>query len=97
MIMQIMKFLQTLLVLAGLIGPLIALVQAVEGPGNGPAKKKAVLDLLLEAIRTAEATTPGLNLDEEMIVKFLSQAIDMVVGFLNVIGGFRQPASQNTD
>lgn len=97
MISQITKLLQTLAVLAGLIAPLITLIKAVEGPGNGAAKKQAVLDLLMEGIRAAEATTPGLNLDEEMIVAFLSKAIDMVVGLLNVIGGFRQPAVPDPD
>ncbi len=93
---NILKWLQTVMILAGLIKPLIQLIEAVEQPGHGAEKKAAVLDLMKEAIVAAEKAVPGLDLDQDMIVAFLSKAIDMVVNFKNLIGGFRKTPAADT-
>ncbi|GEM_PF-4977024 len=94
--MKILKFLQTLLFLTGLLKPLIELIEAVEQPGHGAEKKKAVLDLMKESIVAAEKAVPGLDLDQDMIVAFLDKAIDMVVNLKNLIGGFRKTPAADT-
>lgn len=90
---NVLKWLQTVMVLAGLIKPLIQLIEAVEQPGHGAEKKAAVLAIITGSILAAEKAVPGLDLDQDMITSYISEMIDMIVGFKNLIGSFRKSAT----
>jgi hypothetical protein len=76
-------------VLLGVIRAVIALVQEVEVPGWGPAKKQVVLDLIA-ALYDANPAWQGVT--KESILSLASAAIDLVVAFFHLIGRFRRSA-----
>ncbi len=90
---NILKWLQTVMILAGLIKPLIQLIEAVEQPGHGAEKKAAVLSMIMASILTAEKAVPGLDLDQDMLVDYAGTMIDAIVNFKNLIGSFCKPAT----
>lgn len=87
-IQNVITMLVTLRYLLGLIEPIRDLVRQVEQPGNGPAKKQAVLDIIDTVIPFAEA---GLHIElpEDTIREFASAMIDVIVSIENAIGVFR--------
>lgn len=73
-------------VLIAVIRAVIALVQEVEVPGWGPAKKQAVLDLLAALY---EANPAWHSVPKDMVLGLASVVIDLVVAFFNLIGRFK--------
>lgn len=70
-----------------IVRALIALVQEVEVPGFGPAKKEAVLGLLAAIYDTTESWHV---IPKEVALGFSSTAIDLIVAFFNLIGRFKR-------
>jgi len=93
---QVILMLTALKHLLGLLEPIVNAIKQFETPGNGAEKKQAVLDFVKAAVVAAEGAF-GTDIPEEKVIKFISQAIDGVVGFYNAIGVFRHSsASEKT-
>ena len=78
------KFLQTIITVAGFIVPLATFFEAEGGPGEH--KKKQVLNALLEELNKAGIKFPRWT--ERFIEPILSLLIDAVVKYLNKQGFF---------
>jgi len=83
------NFLKIIQVALGIVPMIIELIKAIEIPGNGLAKKDAVLAIVAAAISTF---APELGVKVDTIGRFVSQVIDIVVGLLNMAGVFKPPA-----
>lgn len=80
------NFLKIIQLALGIVPFIIETVKAIEIPGNGLAKKDAVLQIVTAAITTF---SPELGVKVETIGKFVSQVIDIVVTLLNAAGVFK--------
>ena len=73
----------------GLIPSIMATIQAIETPGNGPDKAATVVQIVLAGL---ESVSPDLaakvGLDKVQV--FIAKAIDILVGFLNKVGVFKK-------
>ena len=84
---NVLKIIQLAL---GLVPQIIETVKAIEIPGNGLAKKDAVLSIVTAAIKVF---APDLGVKVEQVTSFVSSVIDIVVGLLNASGVFaKKPA-----
>ena len=95
MITKITELIKVLMSLVGLLPAVIELMKAVEGPGHGAEKKAAVLNLISQAIDTANSVA-NMGLPKDTIMAFVGQAIDVIAGLMNVIGTFRKAADTPT-
>lgn len=77
----------------GLVPQIIDTIKAVEVPGNGIAKKNAVLEIVTTAITMF---APDLGVKVEMVSAFASSVIDIMVGLLNASGVFKNPSRPGT-
>ena len=82
------KILELLKFLPGLISAVMALVKSFEIPGNGEAKKEAVL-LVVGLIVDTLSTIIILPIDKEKVLDFVGKAIDAIVAFLNAVNLFK--------
>ncbi|MDI6872020.1 MAG: hypothetical protein QME79_11895 [Bacillota bacterium] len=80
-------------VLLAVIRAVIALVQEVEVPGWGPAKKQAVLDLIAALY---DATPAWQSVTKESVLALASTVIDLVVAFFHLIGRFKHSTPSPT-
>jgi hypothetical protein len=80
------NFLKIIQLALGIVPMVIELVKAIELPGNGLAKKDAVLQIVTAAITTF---SPEMGVKVETIGRFVSQTIDIVVTLLNAAGVFK--------
>ena len=83
------KILELLKFLPGLISAVMALVKSFEVPGNGEAKKEAVL-LVVGLIVDTLSTIIVLPIDKEKVLDFVGKAIDAIVAFLNAVNIFKK-------
>jgi hypothetical protein len=84
---NVLKIIQLAL---ALVPQIIETVKAIEIPGNGLAKKDAVLSIVISAIKMF---APDLGVKIEQVSGFVSSVIDIVVGLLNASGVFsKKPA-----
>ena len=83
------NFLKIIQLALGIVPMIIDMVKAIELPGNGLAKKDAVLQIVVAAITTF---SPELGVKVDTIGKFVSQVIDIVVTLLNAAGVFKPKA-----
>lgn len=80
------NFLKIIQLALGIVPFVIEMVKAIEIPGNGIAKKDAVLEIVTAAITTF---SPELGVKVDTIGRFISQVIDIVVTLLNAAGVFK--------
>ena len=79
------KLFQIMGFLSGLIPLVIVLIQQFETPGFGPAKKKAILDVVGSIYDTLGISV----ISKEKVIGIAGAAIDIVVAFFNAIGWFK--------
>jgi len=82
------SIINTIRLLLGIIPALIELIKAIELPGNGADKAAAIIAI----IKAAFEVIPGelkeiIGLDH--VEAFVRKVIDIVVGFLNKVGVFK--------
>ena len=88
-----MNFLQALQLGIGVTQSVLQLVHQVEGPGNGDAKKRAVMNLAMMSGKMAFETANNFPLSleaQENMLKQLDKSVDSVVEFYNQIGVFQR-------
>jgi len=89
------KILELLKFLPALIAAIMALVKTFEVPGNGEAKKSAVLiivGLIFDTLGTLGIVLP---IAKEKVLEFINKAIDAIVAFLNVVKTFTHGETVN--
>jgi len=88
-----MNFLQALQLGIGMSNSVLQLVHQVEGPGNGDAKKRVVMNLAMMSGKMAFETANNFPLSLEAqgnMLKQLDKSVDNVVEFYNQIGVFQK-------
>ena len=77
--------------LPGILTVVKDLVELIEVPGHGPAKKQAVLELVETGYDVATELYPEAKvLDKGTVQKIADRAIDTVVAIKNATGQFRK-------
>lgn len=92
---QVVLMLATLKHLVALGQPISDAVKLFESPGNGAAKKNAVMAMIKNGLEVAESAFKT-DIPEDKIMGFVSGAIDIVVDVYNITGAWRKGAVEVT-
>ena len=82
------SIINTIRLLLGIIPALIELIKAIELPGNGADKAAAIIAIIKAAFEVIPDELKNIiGLDH--VEAFVRKVIDIVVGFLNKVGVFK--------
>lgn len=87
---DIVRYLVAIKYLLSLVNEIKELIQFVERPGDGAAKKQEVLNFLRSATTAVEKALQ-VDVPEELVITFASEIIDLVVLVNNTVGKWRKP------
>ncbi|MCE5322153.1 hypothetical protein LLG46_02430 [bacterium] len=94
---NVITALSTLSGLLGLVPYITTLVEQVENTGaTGAQKKEAVLNLVSAALNTVDSAF-SIDLPTTTIISCVSNLIDVIVDFKNLIGAFTHSSTTTTD